>query len=140
MKLSEYFDSDIDKNIITINDPTQYQIDNLKYICSILDKVRKKFGVIVITSGLRKAKEKYSQHEDGFALDFIVKNAQMKSVFEWIVKYIDFDQVIYENRNGSVWIHISSKKMCNRHQALVAFFDNSTKSMRYKSYIDDNSL
>lgn len=140
MKLSEYFDSSVDKQIITVDNPTEFQICNLKFTCKVADKIRKKFGAITVTSGLRPAKKKYSQHEDGFALDFIISSANMKTVFKWIVDYINFDQVIYENKNGSVWIHMSAKRIGNRHQALVSFFDNETQSMKYKSYIDDNSL
>ena len=122
MRLSRFFDTEIDKKLITVSNPTDECLKRLTYTLSQADKIRDKFGVIIITSGYRPAKGKYSQHQDGYAIDFIVRVANAKDVFKWIITNLPFDQCIYEtDENGNVWIHYSVKEYgINRSEALVA--------------------
>lgn len=95
---------------------------------------------------------KYSQHLKGEASDFIVKGVKTSDVFafltnikkwtsgqihteyskdheKWLTsKSILFDQVIYEKRGKSEWIHISHKR--NRREKLIATIENGKPNYR----------
>ena len=95
---------------------------------------------------------KYSQHLKGEASDFIVKGVKTSDVFAFITntkkwtsgqihteysqnhekwltaQSILFDQVIYEKRGKSEWIHISHKR--NRREKLIATFENGKPNYR----------
>jgi hypothetical protein len=65
-----------------------------------------------------------SQHVRGEAIDLDSKdNAFNKDIFDYIVKNLDFDQVIAEcpDKEGKPsWVHVSYKKTGNRKQVLKA--------------------
>lgn len=114
------------------NEPTEKDIDNLKYIAeNIFQKVRDYFGVpIRISSGFRSKElnkaiggSKNSQHTTGQALDIQgtngVTNAQ---IFNYIKYNLLFDQLIWEfgDNENPAWVHVSLKKEGkNRNQILV---------------------
>jgi hypothetical protein len=79
---------------------------------------------IKINSGFRSAKlnkkiggSTTSQHCKGEAMDIDLHD---KDIFEWIIKNITFDQLIWEggNQHSADWFHISYKKDSNRNQVL----------------------
>ena len=106
-------------------------IPSVKALCEyVLEPVRNHFGVpIHISSGYRcTALNKAvggapkSQHMKGQAADIYIKNQEMplKAVCDWMVKHLDYDQIIWETRpSGSKWIHVSYvSEGRNRHKAL----------------------
>jgi len=136
LKISEYFDTITDRNIITIANPTNQQWKNLIHTCKQLDIVRGEFGALIVTSGLRPAKaHHYSQHQDGHAVDFVPKSLEFQRVFDWIRFNMKFDQLILEkDQHGNQWIHFSYKDdNTNRKMALLGYWDKHTKQMEYKS-------
>jgi hypothetical protein len=96
---------------------------------NVLEKVRAHFGMpIYISSGYRcpRLNAKVggvttSQHTKGQAADIYIMNMEMplKAVCDWMVKHLDYDQIIWETRrSGSKWIHVSYVSGRNRHMAL----------------------
>ena len=92
---------------------------------NVFEPIRAKLGhPIKINSGFRgKALNKKiggsssSQHCKGEAMDLDLHD---KDTFEWIIKNIQFDQLIWEfgNNFSADWFHISYKKEGNRKQLL----------------------
>ena len=103
---------------------------NAVVLCeNVLEKVRAHFGMpIYISSGYRcprlnKAVKGAitSQHMKGQAADIYIQNKEMplKAVCDWMVKHLEYDQIIWETRpSGSKWIHVSYVSGKNRHMAL----------------------
>ena len=103
---------------------------NAVVLCeNVLEKVRAHFGMpIYISSGYRcprlnKAVKGAitSQHMKGQAADIYIQNKEMplKAVCDWMVKHLDYDQIIWETRtSGSKWIHVSYVSGKNRKIAL----------------------
>ena len=135
MRISKFFDTEIDKKMITVQNPTLEQISNLTYLhACIIDKVRERFGILIETSGLRPAKESYSQHQDGQAADIVPSKANIVEVFEWIRDNLVFDQMILEtNVNGARWIHVSVTKAGNRKQCLYGYWNKELNKMTYSN-------
>ena len=106
------------------------QFLNLFYGCvNILQPIRDKFGEITISSGRRSRRynkkiggSNKSQHIIGEAFDIIPMTEEAFKVFEWCVYNLEYDQIIYEERNHvSKWIHISVKRLGrNRKESLVS--------------------
>ena len=133
--MSEYFDTKTDAKLVTVEFPNEKMLSNLKFVCEMLDRARKKFGVFIVTSGLRKATGSKSNHPKGECIDFVPTESSIKDVFEWIRWNLVYDQVILEkNKEGNEWIHYSIKKDGgNRKMALIGYWDEGTKQMEYKS-------
>ena len=103
---------------------------NAVVLCeNVLEKVRAHFGMpIYISSGYRCTRLNAkvggvttSQHTKGEAADIYIMNREMplKAVCDWMVKHLDYDQIIWETRpSGSKWIHVSYVNGRNRHIAL----------------------
>lgn len=119
--ISELIKSDAAiKNNIN-NMPDLKALDNLlNLIFYCLQPLRDKIGKpIIISSGYRCAQvnrivggASNSQHLSGKAADFIVPNASINSVIDFIKKSgIEYDQLINEYDK---WIHISFNKGNNR--------------------------
>jgi len=103
---------------------------------NVLQPIRDKFGVVKITSWYRCAilndvigGTAKSQHLLGEAADFVMPEADLFEVFQWLSKIktrmdLDIDQVIHETRETSRLIHISHKikrlKKFNRHESLLS--------------------
>ncbi|MBC8400389.1 MAG: DUF882 domain-containing protein [Candidatus Marinimicrobia bacterium] len=123
------------------NSPGVEQIQNITALCkTILEPVRKHFGKpIYITSGYRSLElnkaiggSKYSQHLQGEAADFVVKDISTAKVFDYIIQHkIPFDQCIYEKKGNTEWIHISHKR--NRREKLLATPDEKGR-MVYRAF------
>jgi hypothetical protein len=92
---------------------------------NVFEPIRAKVGhPIKINSGFRSAKlnkkiggSTTSQHCKGEAMDLDLHD---KDIFEWIIKNITFDQLIWEggNQHSADWFHISYKKDGNRNEVL----------------------
>ena len=115
------------------NTPSKEQIERLRALCiNILEPVRKHFSrPVVISSGFRSQKvnaaiggSSTSQHTRGEAVDFEIPGVPNAEVAEFIVKHLDFDQVILEFYTPGVpdsgWVHCSYKPSGNRKSVLTA--------------------
>lgn len=94
----------------------------------LLDKIREKFGAVLINSGYRNTNynksvggAKNSQHTLGEAADIRIKNDEisLKAVYEYIINNLEYDQIIYEKVYNAEWIHISYKIEGNRKESLL---------------------
>ena len=115
------------------NTPTQAEIDNLQRLCeNILEPLRRRFGVIRITSGYRSKQlnkavggAERSRHLYGEAADVFIPNAEVgKKMYLFLRSLEDYDQVIYEVDPNSrrQWLHISYRSVePNRHEAFMYY-------------------
>jgi len=122
--ISELIKSDTATKYGINNMPNLQQLDNmLKLIVLCLQPIRDKLNKpMMVTSGFRCEQlnklvggAKTSQHLEGKAVDFIVPNASISSVIDFIKKSgIEYDQLINEYDK---WVHISYNKGHNRKQS-----------------------
>ena len=115
------------------NTPNDEHIENLKILCeNILQPLRDFYGMPVsVSSGYRSGElckaigsSSTSQHTRGEAADFEIFGVANKTLAEFIVANLDFDQCILEfwniNEPNSGWVHCSFSKKYNRKQYLKA--------------------
>ena len=102
------------------NHVPQFAVPRLRTLCEkVLQPVRDHFGVpIIITSGYRCPDlndavkgATSSQHMKGEAADFKIRaqNIKLYDIYLWMVDNLQFDQLIWEVRPNSRWIHVSYK-------------------------------
>jgi zinc D-Ala-D-Ala carboxypeptidase len=122
------------------NEPNEAQLANIRRLCvNLVDPLREWKGEpITVNSCFRSAElnkrtpgsSKTSQHnaDNGAAIDLDdvigkVTNAQM---FDYIVKNLMFDQIIWEygNDTNPDWVHVSLKATGNRKQVLRCILEN----------------
>lgn len=109
---------------------------NLKRLCdNVLEPLRLKFGVVVVTSGYRckelnriVGSSPTSQHTVGEAADVTVSKGN-REAFEWLAKNVVFDQLIDEYNFS--WVHVSHKAENNRFM-LLKIDSGGTKRMTIK--------
>lgn len=99
------------------NDPTDEQIQDLNRLMEYLDGIREEFGEpIKVTSGFRSwdvnhavGGVKKSQHLAGQAADIVPAKSpeRLRELFDLIRKRGGFQQVIYERKGQSVWVHVA---------------------------------
>lgn len=112
------------------NTPERRHVERLRVLChTVLEPLRRRFGVIRITSGYRcptlNAKvggAGNSQHLRGEAADIHVSGRQQgEKMFAYIRDNLDFDQLLFERRakSGTVWLHVSCRHdpARNRHDS-----------------------
>jgi len=125
--LEEFERSDTAKRLKIDNRVPQFAVERLRTLCEkVLQPVRDHFGVpIIITSGYRCPDlndavrgATSSQHMKGEAADFKIRapNLQLYDIYLWMVDNLEFDQLIWEVRPNSKWIHVSYKAGGNRQQ------------------------
>jgi len=125
--LEEFERSDTAKRLGIDNHVPQFAVERLRTLCEkVLQPVRDHFGVpIIITSGYRCPDlndavrgATSSQHMKGEAADFKIRapNLQLYDIYLWMVDNLEFDQLIWEVRPNSKWIHVSYKAGGNRQQ------------------------
>ena len=138
MKLSENFTV---KEYVKSQTATRHGIDNSlseehlknakELFENVVQPVREKFGVTIITSGYRSPElnakiggSSKSQHCKGEAVDIECVHASTEEVSRFIHDNLDFDQLILEfyipGDPNSGWTHVSFKKEGNRKSALTA--------------------
>ena len=103
------------------NKPSTEEIVALTVLCNnILQPIRDKYGSFTPNSGFRTVElcelvgsSAKSQHAKGEAADIEVAGIDNYKLAEWIVKNLDFDQLILEfyieNDPNSGWVHCSAK-------------------------------
>jgi len=110
------------------NTPKTIHVERLRSLCAaVLEPLRRRFGVIRVTSGYRCPKlnalvggATNSQHLSGEAADINVSGREQgEKMFAYIRDNLDFDQLLFERRGktGVCWIHVSHKAEpeSNRH-------------------------
>ena len=121
------------------NTPNEEQIANLHdLVDNCLQRIRTHFGKpLIVTSGFRCEElnkviggSKTSDHRNGCAADFTVKDVPNVVVLEWCRKHLEYDQLIDEY---GIWIHISFRKFKNRNECLVASRNAQGRAI-YKPY------
>jgi hypothetical protein len=130
--LEEFTSSSTAKAKGIINMPGIVAIVNMTYLCDrVLEPLRKAMGYpIKIGSGFRcKALNKEvggasnSQHLTGQAADLCIDGDIQKGRkwFEYIKKYLPFDQLIWERnpKTGSCWVHVSYNAFGNNRQQVI---------------------
>jgi len=113
------------------NTPEAVHVERLRTLCQrVLEPLRRRFGVIRITSGYRCAAlnakvggKPNSQHLQGEAADIHVSCRQQgEKMFAYVRDNLSYDQLLLERRarTGTVWLHVSCKQQpaANRHEAL----------------------
>lgn len=137
-KLSEFTQSGTARRHKVKNVPRPREVERLRFLCvKSLEPMRRRFGVIRITSGFRCKKlnalvggSPTSQHVLGEAADIHTGGRELsEKMFGFAKQNIPFDQLILEHNpaHGIYWLHISlrSDRPGNRHEA---FFVKVKKS------------
>jgi zinc D-Ala-D-Ala carboxypeptidase len=129
IKIGKYFTLGEMIGYRTDNIPKEKELIKLTQLSvNLLDKIREKFGVVLINSGYRNfdynksvGGAKNSQHKLGEAADLRIKNDKisLKVVYEYIINNLEYDQIIYEKIYNAEWIHISYKIEGNRKENLL---------------------
>ena len=126
--LSEFTRSATAMRMNIDNTPSETAVDNLQALCEhVLEPLRRRFGVIRITSGYRSARlnravggVRNSQHLTGQAADLHVGSRESgQKMFLYIVRKLEFDQLLFEHNanNTARWLHVSFRKDgANRRQ------------------------
>lgn len=139
-KLSEFTQSGTARRHKVKNVPGPREVERLRFLCvKSLEPMRRRFGVIRITSGFRCKKlnalvggSPTSQHVLGEAADIHTGGRELsEKMFGFAKQNIPFDQLILEHNpaHGIYWLHISlrSDRPGNRHEA---FFFKGKKVKR----------
>ena len=154
MKISEHLDlselirSESAKRNGISNMPTEAHITNLKLLAEkVFEPIRNNFRCpIHISSGYRSAElnktvggATTSQHSSGEAIDIDMDGSPNgvtnKMVFDYIKKYLEFDQLIWEfgSAENPDWVHVSYESTGKqRKQVLKAYKENG--KTHYKPY------
>lgn len=105
------------------NKPSTEEIVALTVLCNnILQPIRNKYGSFTPNSGFRTVElcelvgsSAKSQHAKGEAADIEVAGIDNYKLAEWIVKNLDFDQLILEfytsDDPSSGWVHVSYSRL-----------------------------
>ena len=117
------------------NYPDEYSYSCMvKVATNCFEPIRKWYGKPIRVNSFFRSPElnkaiggsSSSQHCQGEAID-IDADKDNKIIFEWILKNLDFDQLIWEfgDDNEPAWIHISyTERRPNRNQVLKAVKEN----------------
>jgi hypothetical protein len=154
LELSEVIRSEQAKRMGVSNMPTAEHIENFKKLAeNVFEKIRSNFRVpIHISSGYRSIElnkaikgSSSSQHCKGEAIDIDMDGSSNgvtnKMVFDYILKDLDFDQLIWEygNDNNPDWVHVSySSTGKQRKQALKCTRVNGQP--HYEPYHNKSSI
>ena len=119
------------------NQPAPEGVEFLRRLCTeVLDPLREAVGMsIKVNSGYRgpalnkrlKGATK-SQHLEGQAADIEAPGLAVLALFKKAIELrLPFDQIIYEVKGASKWVHLSHNPAGNRGEILLAKFDAAGK-------------
>jgi len=143
----EAVNSSTAKSLKIDNSPTAEHLKSMKLLAEkVFEPIRKHFGKpIKINSFYRSAalnkaipgSSSTSQHSKGEAMDIdATAGFTNKDIFEYIVKNLEFDQIIWEGGTLSNpdWVHVSYTSGKNRKQILQMIKVNGAST--YKAHAD----
>lgn len=154
MKISEHLDlselirSESAKRNGISNMPTEAHIANLKLLAEkVFEPIRNNFRCpIHISSGYRSAElnkavggATTSQHSSGEAIDIDMDGSPNgvtnKMVFNYIKKYLEFDQLIWEfgSAENPDWVHVSYESTGKQRKQILKAYKENGKT-HYKPY------
>lgn len=154
MKISEHLDlselirSESAKRNGISNMPTEAHIANLKLLAEkVFEPIRNNFRCpIHISSGYRSAElnkavggATTSQHSSGEAIDIDMDGSPNgvtnKMVFDYIKKYLEFDQLIWEFglAENPDWVHVSYESNGKQRKQILKAYKENGKT-HYKPY------
>ena len=154
MKISEHLDlselirSESAKRRGISNMPTEAHIANLKLLAEkVFEPIRNNFRCpIHISSGYRSAElnkavggATTSQHSSGEAIDIDMDGSPNgvtnKMVFDYIKKYLEFDQLIWEfgSAENPDWVHVSYESTGKQRKQILKAYKENGKT-HYKPY------
>lgn len=129
------------------NVPTEEQLDRIRLLCErVFEPLRNHFGVPIFLSSVFRSPAlnvilggaKNSQHmaNNGAAMDLdaqVFGKITNREIGDYIRKNLDFDQLIYEGKDGDdyAWIHVSYN-VKNRNEVLIMERINGKST--YKPY------
>jgi len=115
------------------NTPSVAEIESLRALCTaVLDPLREALGSsIKVNSGYRGPKlnarlkgAAKSQHLIGQAADIQAKGVAVVDLFKKIIQLgLPFDQIIYEVKDSSKWVHVSHNPGANAGQIMLGKFE-----------------
>ena len=117
------------------NTPPEEVVNNLSTLVNmVLQKVRDKLGVVMVTSGYRSPElnkaiggSATSYHCKGLAADFEVVGFDNKELAQWVQQNLVFKQLILEfyeeGHPNSGWVHCSFEEGNNKCEVLRAVKD-----------------
>lgn len=127
------------------NTPSATAVEAMTLLCEkVIDQLYEVFPSMTFNSFYRSPKlntaiggSSTSQHCKGEAIDLDSKDNDFnKAIFDYIVKNLDFDQLIAESPNSKgipEWVHVSYKASGNRKQVLKAIkVKGKTQYIPYK--------
>lgn len=115
------------------NTPDALQLAALENLCRVLlEPLRRQFGPIYINSAFRSEAVNTgvhgvgaSKHLTGEAVDIRIADVETgRAYYRFILKHVDFDQLLFEHRrDGAMWLHCSVllDARQNRHQAFPSY-------------------
>lgn len=121
-KWSEFSNSSTATKHKIDNSIPEYYRGNIKALClNVLEPLRKQFGVVRVTSGFRCEKLNTlvggalnSAHLRGEAADIMPPagaaqggRIALMRWFIWMMDNLRFNELIWERKNGTYWIHVS---------------------------------
>lgn len=133
-RLSEFSRSQTADSHGIDNSVPEELIPSLRNLCEqVLEPLREHFNKpVVISSGYRCPKlnrlvggVSNSQHQKGEAADIVLppslssKPSALSSWFEWLKENTNFDQLIWERKGNTRWIHVSCKRDLSKNRQSV---------------------
>jgi len=133
-RLSEFTRSGVAIRLGIDNKASAAVAENLRQLCiHVLEPLRRRFGVLRITSGYRCKKlnravggTARSRHLTGNAADLHISSVEVgDKMFDFALQNLDFDELLFEhNKNrGTRWLHVSyMPNGRNRRRAVRRYF------------------
>jgi len=113
---------------------------NLAYLCHmVLQPLRDRFGPIRINSGYRCPElngavggVKNSQHMRGEAADIHLPSVEKGQEYLAFLKTLPaVDQLIWEEEKGTIWIHVSAKRLAGNRREIKPLSNEHLKTMKH---------
>lgn len=112
------------------NVPEAQSVDKLLLLAwFILQPSRDKFGRITVNSGYRSPDVNHaingsptSQHMAGEAADIKAPDADLREVYAWMRDNLKYGQLIFEQKDGAEWIHVSLPRTGKKNM-MAGIFD-----------------